>query len=63
MKYRGGSKTCVEGKDLVDPVNTNAQFGVLSDTFLEDVYFALKADHLHPFKRVPNFEVTVATKA
>ena len=63
MKYRGGSKTCVEGKDLVGPVNANARFGVLSDTFLEDVCFALKADHLHPFKRVPNFEVTVATKA
>jgi hypothetical protein len=48
---------------LVSPVNANARFGVLSDTFLEEVCFALKADHLHPFERVPNFEVTVAAKA
>jgi hypothetical protein len=63
MKYRGGSKTFVEGKDLVSSVNANARFGVLSDTFLEEVCFALKADRLHPFERVPNFEVTVAAKA
>jgi hypothetical protein len=48
---------------LVGPVNANARFGVLSDTFLEEVCFALKADRFHPFERVPNFEVTVATKA
>jgi hypothetical protein len=48
---------------LVGPVNANARFGVLSDTFLKEVCFALKADGLHPFERVPNFEVTVATKA
>ncbi len=63
MKYRGGSKTCVEGKDLVDPVNANARFEVFSNTFLEDVCFALKADCLHPFERVPNFEVAIAAKA
>jgi hypothetical protein len=63
MKYRGGSKTCVECKDLVGLVNANARFGVLSNTFLEEVCFALKADRLHPFEQVPNFEVTVATKA
>ena len=63
MKYRGGSKTCVEGKDLVGPVNANAQFGVFSNAFLEEFCFALKADCLHPFKRVPNFEVAIAAKA
>ena len=63
MKYRGGSNTCVEGKDLAGLVNANARFGVLSDTFLEEVCFALKANHLHPFERVPNFEVAFATKA
>ena len=59
----GGSKACVEGKDLVGPVNANARFGVFSDTFLEEVCFALKANRFHSFERVPNFEVAYATKA
>ena len=64
MKYReGGSKTIVEGKGLVDAINADTQFGVFSDAFLKEVCFALETDHLHPFKRVPNFEVTVAAKA
>jgi len=62
MKY-GGSKTCVKGKDMVGPVNANTRFGVFSDTFLDEVCFALEADRLHPFERVPNFEVAFATKA
>ena len=44
-------------------VNVNAQFGVLSDTFLGEVCFALKADRLHLFEWIPNFEVAFATKA
>ncbi len=63
MEYGGGSKACVEGKDLFDPVNANARFGVFSNAFLEEVCFALKADRLHPFERVSNFEVMIAAKA
>jgi hypothetical protein len=64
MKYReGGSEANVEGKGLIGAVNANAQFGVFSDAFLKEVCFALKADRLHPFERVPNFDVTVAAKA
>ena len=64
MKYKeGGSEANVEGKGLVSAVNADTRFGVFSDAFLEEVCFALKTDHLHPFKRVPNFEVTVAAKA
>ncbi len=64
MKYReGGSETSVEGKGLVGAINTDIQFGVFSDAFLKEVCFALKTDRLHPFKWVPNFEVTVAAKA
>ena len=64
MNYReGGSKTNVEGKGLVGAINANTRFGVFSDAFLKEVCFALKTDCLHPFKRVPNFEVTVAAKA
>ena len=64
MKYgEGVSEASVKGKGLVGVVNANAQFGVLSDAFLEEVCFALKADRLHPFERAPNFEVAVATKA
>ena len=64
MKYKeGGSEANVEGKGLVSAVNADTRFGVFSDAFLEEVCFALKTDRLHPFKRVPNFEVTVAAKA
>jgi hypothetical protein len=64
MKYgEGVSEASVNGKGLVGTVNTNARFGVLSDAFLEEVCFALKADHFHSFERVPNFEVTVTAKA
>ena len=48
---------------MVGPVNANARFGVLSNTFLEEVCFALKADRFHPFERAPSFEVTVTAKA
>ncbi len=64
MKYReGGSKINVEGKGLVGAINADTRFGVFSDAFLKEVCFALKTDPLHPFNRVPNFEVTVAAKA
>ena len=64
MKYgEGVSEASVKGRGLVGTVNTNARFGVLSDAFLEEVCFALKADHFHPFERVPSFEVTVTAKA
>ena len=63
MKYgEGVSEASVKGRGLVGTVNTNARFGVLPDAFLEEVCFALKADHFHPFKRVPSFEGTVAAK-
>ena len=48
---------------MVGPVNANARFGVFSDTFLEEVCFALKANRFHPFERVPDFEMTFASKA
>ena len=48
---------------LASTVNTNTRFGVLSDAFLEENCFALKADRFHPFERVPSFEVTVTAKA
>jgi hypothetical protein len=57
------SKANVKGKGLVSAVNANTQFGVFSDAFLKEVYFALKANCFHPFKRVLDFEVTVAAKA
>jgi hypothetical protein len=64
MKYgEGVSEASVKGKGLVSAVNANARFGVLSDAFLEEVCFALKADRFHPFERVPSFEVTVTAKA
>ena len=64
MKYgEGVSEASVKGKGLVGAVNANARFGVFSDAFLKEVCFALKTDCLHPFERVPNFEVTVAAKA
>jgi len=64
MKYgEGVSEASVKGKGLVGAVNANARFGVLSDAFLEEVCFALKADHFRPFKWVPSFEVTVTAKA
>ena len=64
MKYReGGSETSVEGKGLVGAINADTRFGVFSDAFLKEDCFALKTDRLHPFERVPNFEVTVAAKA
>ncbi len=45
MRYgEGVSEASVKGKGLVGVVNTNAQFGVLSNAFLEEVCFALKAD-------------------
>jgi hypothetical protein len=60
MKYgEGVSEASVKGKGLVGAVNANARFGVLSDNFLEEVCFALKADRFHPFERIPSFEVTV----
>ena len=64
MKYgEGVSEASVEGKGLVGAVNANARFGVLPDTFLKEVCFALKADRFHPFEWVPSFEVTVTAKA
>ena len=63
MKYgEGVSEASNKGKGLVGAVNANAWFGVLSDVFLEEVCFALKADCFHPFERVPSFE-TVTAKA
>ena len=64
MKYgEGVSEASIKGKGLVGAVNANARFGVLSDAFLGDVCFSLKADRFHPFEWVPNFEVTVTAKA
>jgi len=64
MKYgEGVSEASVKGKGLVGAVNANARFGVLSYAFLEEVCFAFKADHFHPFERVPSFEMMVTAKA
>ena len=64
MKYgEGVSEASIKGKGLVGAVTANAQFGILSDAFLEEVCFAMKADCFHPFKRVPSFEVMVTAKA
>ena len=64
MKYgEGVSEASIKGKGLVGAVNANARFGILSDAFLEEVCFAMKADCFHPFERVPSFEVTVTAKA
>ncbi len=57
------SKASVKGKRLVSAIDTNVQFGVFSTAFFEEVCFAFKANHVHPFKWVLNFEVTVATEA
>jgi hypothetical protein len=57
------SKASVKGKGLVSAVNANTRFGVFSNTFLEEVCFALKANRFHPFERVLDFEVMVAAKA
>ncbi len=59
-RREGRSETSIVGKGLVSAVNSNTQSEVFADTFLEEVCFALKTDCLHPFKQVPNFEVTVA---
>ena len=58
-----GSEASVKGEGLVSAIDADARFGVFPDAFLEEVCFALEADCLHPFKRVPGFEVTVAAKA
>jgi len=57
------SKASDGGKRLVSAIYTNAQFGVFSNAFFEEVCFALKANRFHPFKWVLDFEVTVATEA
>ena len=66
MKYEevgGVSEAGVKGKGLVGAVDADTRFGVFSDTFFEEVGFALEADGFHPFERVPNFEVSIAAKA
>ncbi len=64
MKYEeGGSEASVKGEGLVGAIDTDTRFGVFSNAFLEEVCFALKADRLHPFERVPGFEVMIAAKA
>jgi hypothetical protein len=64
MKYgEGGSEASVKSEGLVGAIDTDTRFGVFSDAFLKEICFALEADRLHPFERVPSFEVTVAAKA
>ena len=65
MKRWGGgvSEAGVKGKGLVGAVDADTRFGVFSNTFFEEVGFALEADGFHPFERVPNFEVSIAAKA
>ena len=57
------SKASIKGKRLVSAIDTNVRFGVFSNAFFEEVCFAFKANHFHPFEWVLNFEATVATKA
>ncbi len=57
------SEAGVKGKGLVGVVDADTLFGVFSDTFFEEVGFALETDGFHPFERVLNFEVSIAAKA
>ena len=67
MKYEevggGVSEAGVKGKGLIGAINADTRFGVFSDTFFEEVGFALEADGFHPFEWVPNSEVLIAAKA
>ena len=58
-----GSEASVKGEGLVSAIDADARFGVFSHAFFEEVCFALEADGFHPFKWVPNFEVSITAKA
>ena len=56
VKYEevgGVSEAGVKSKGLVGAVDADTRFGVFSDTFFEEVGFALEADGFHPFEWVP----------
>jgi hypothetical protein len=55
-------KAGVKSKGLFQAINPNARFGVFANTFLKEVCFRLQVNHLHPFKWIPCFEVTLTSK-
>ncbi len=55
-------KAGVKSKRLFQAINPNAQFGVFTNTFLEEVCISLQANCLHPFKPVPCFVVMLTSK-
>ena len=57
------SKTGIKGKGLIRPVYAHSRLGVLSNSLLEEVSFALKTDCLHPLERVSDFVVAAKSEA
>jgi hypothetical protein len=55
-------KASVKSKGLFQAINPNARFGVFANTFLKEVCFPLQANHLHPFERIPCFEVMLTSE-
>ena len=56
-------EVCIEPDDLILLGHAHAALRVLPHPLLEEVCLTLETDCLHPFKRVPNFVVTVAPEA
>ena len=48
---------------MIRPVYAHSRLGVLSNSLLEEVSFALKTDCLHPLERVSDFVVAAKSEA
>ena len=57
------SKAGVKSKGLVCAVYANPGFRALSDSLFKKKHFTLETNRLHPFERVPNSVVAVASEA
>jgi hypothetical protein len=57
------SKAGVKSKGLICAVYANPGFRVLSDSLFKEIRFTLETNCLHPFERVPNSVVAVASEA
>jgi hypothetical protein len=57
-----GLETDIEPEDLSPTFNTHSRFSILSNTFLKEIGFTLQTYHLHPFKQIPGFIVTLASE-
>jgi hypothetical protein len=55
--------TGVKGKDLINLGHAPTTFGVLTNMFLKDVCFSLKAYCFCPFKWVAHLEVLAVSKS